>query len=131
MSPDQRSIDGLIGVYNADGGIAGELRYVASKIMGRGHCALCDITHRGLTRRAEWSRACARLATPIELVHLNERPQDVRRASDGAEPCVLARVGDELVTLLGPEDLDACAANVDEFERRLRAAAVAHQLALA
>ncbi len=123
MSSEPRSIDELIGVYNADGGIAGELRYIAARITGRGHCALCDITHRGLTRRAEWDDACARLTTPFVLVHRNDRPEDVRRASASAVPCVLARVGDGLVMLLGPEALEQCHADVGEFERRLREAA--------
>ena len=33
------------GVYHADGGIVGELRYVFGKLIGTAHCALCDITH--------------------------------------------------------------------------------------
>ena len=33
------------GVYHADGGIVGELRYVFGKLRGTAHCALCDITH--------------------------------------------------------------------------------------
>ena len=103
MSSEQRPIDALIGVYNADGGIAGELRYIAAKLTGRAHCALCDLTHRGLSRRADWNETCARLATPFELVHLNERTAALRRASEGSVPCVLAQVGDELVHLLGPD----------------------------
>jgi hypothetical protein len=119
MSRNLRSIDELIGVYNADGGIVGELRYITGKIVGRAHCALCDITHRGLTPRAEWSQACERITTPFTLLHLNERPDDVRLASEGAAPCVLARVGDDLVMLLGPDDLDSCW----EAGRRVRAPA--------
>jgi hypothetical protein len=122
MSTGTRPVGGLIGVYNADGGIVGELRYVTGKVLGRAHCALCDITHRGLTPRKEWSQACERIAVPFELVHLNERTEAVRRASEGEVPCVLAKTGDELVIVLGPDDLEACAKDVDEFERRLRSA---------
>jgi hypothetical protein len=131
MTGDDRTIDELIGVYNADGGVVGELRYVVARLRGRGHCALCDITHRGLTRRPEWSESCARRTTPFRLMHLNERPDDVRRACGSDAPWVLARVGDDLVTLLGPEDLDRCAADVGEFERRLGSAAAERGLGLA
>jgi hypothetical protein len=131
MTSEPHAIDELIGVYNADGGIVGELRYIAGKIVGRAHCALCDITHRGLTPRAEWSRACERITIPFTLLHLNERPDDVRRASEGAVPCVLARVDDELVVLLGPNELEACAKRVDELERRLRAVAAERGLTFA
>jgi hypothetical protein len=122
MTVEPRPVDELIGVYNADGGMVGELRYVAGKIFGRAHCALCDITHRGVSARAEFTRACERIPVPFVLLHLNERPDDVRAASGGAVPCVLARVGGELVVLLGPTELEACATQVDEFERRLRVA---------
>jgi hypothetical protein len=130
MTPTPRAIDELVGVYNADGGVVGELRYVLGKVFGRAHCALCDITHRGVKQRAEWSQACERIAVPFVLVHLNERPDDVRRASGGEVPGVLARVGDDLVPLLGPADLDACTGDVGEFERRLRSAAAARGLSL-
>jgi hypothetical protein len=130
VSPDQRRVEELIGVYNADGGIIGELRYVAAKITGRGHCALCDITHRGIARRPEWTEACSRLPIPFELMHRNERSEDVMRACADGVPCVLARVDGDLVTLLGPTELEECAAGVDRFDDRLRAAAAAHGLAL-
>jgi hypothetical protein len=130
MTVEPRPVDELVGVYNADGGVVGELRYVAGKILGRAHCALCDITHRGVTTRAEFSQACERLPVPFVLLHLNERPDDVRDASDGAVPCVLARVGGDLVVLLGPEDLEACGKQVGEFERRLRSGAEALGLTL-
>jgi hypothetical protein len=125
-----RTVDELIGVYNADSGVIGELRYAARKLTGRGHCALCDITHRGTRQRPEWFRACAELSAPITLLHLNDRPEPVRAASDGAVPCLIARVGTELILVLGPADLEGCGADVDEFERRLRAAAIAHGLVL-
>jgi len=130
MTADLRPIDELIGVYNADGGLVGELRYVVGKVLGRTHCALCDLTHGSVSMSPEWKRAADRISTPIVLLHLNERPEDVRRASDDTVPCVLARVGDELVVLLGPDDLEACEQRVDEFERRIRDAAAARGMTL-
>ena len=38
-------IERLIGVYDADGGLRGELAYVLGHLAGRAECALCDITH--------------------------------------------------------------------------------------
>jgi hypothetical protein len=40
----------LIGVYNAEGSLRGELAYLLGKLTGRAHCALCDITHGALRR---------------------------------------------------------------------------------
>ena len=35
----------ILGIYNADGGLWGEMRYITGRIFGKSHCALCDITH--------------------------------------------------------------------------------------
>jgi hypothetical protein len=40
-----RSIRRLVGVYNANGTVGGELAYFLGARLGRAHCSLCDITH--------------------------------------------------------------------------------------
>lgn len=35
----------LVGVYDADGTVLGELSYFVKARLGRAHCSLCDITH--------------------------------------------------------------------------------------
>lgn len=35
----------VVGVYDADHTLAGEVAYVVGKLLGRRHCALCDVTH--------------------------------------------------------------------------------------
>ena len=125
----------LIGVYDADGSLLGELRYALRKVAGRGHCSLCDLTHHGVRRRPEWADVEARLGAPVTLLHRDERDDAVRAATRIATrdqlPAVLAEVDGELVTLLGPADLNACGTDVTEFEQRVRAAATAHDLQLA
>lgn len=97
----------LIGVYHADGGVMGELRYVLGKVRGTAHCALCDITHSGVRRKAEWDAACTSLSIPVRLVHLNERSVDEIAACTLGTPTVLVRYDDEtLLPLLGPDDLE-------------------------
>ncbi len=47
-SPDLdpvRHVVRLIGVYDADGTLRGELGYWVGARLGRRHCSLCDITH--------------------------------------------------------------------------------------
>ena len=39
-------VDTVWGVYHADGGIMGELRYVIGAVFQGNHCSLCDITHK-------------------------------------------------------------------------------------
>ena len=121
----------LIGVYDVDGSVLGELRYALRKVTGRGHCSLCDLTHRGVRRRRDWDQLCEGLDVPVDLVHRDERDDATLAATGSAIPSVLAEAGDQLIVLLGPGELDGCAKDLTGFEHRLRDAAAAHGLALA
>jgi len=66
----------LVGVYRAEGSLRGEIAYVVGKLLGTAHCALCDITHSPVRRKAAWDRMAAGLGVPFELVHLDERDAD-------------------------------------------------------
>ncbi|MEV1144514.1 hypothetical protein [Micromonospora sp. NPDC049799] len=112
----------LVGVYHADGGLRGELAYVVGKVRGTAECALCDITHGALGRKREWRHLVPELGVPVDLVHLNERSPEIRAASEGRTPCVLALTDDGPVPLLGPADLDALDGSVARFAERLHAA---------
>jgi hypothetical protein len=121
MQEDEASIDRLIGVYDADGGLLGEAAYVWGKLRGTRHCALCDITHSPLRRKPAWDALVARLGLPFELLHLNELPDGVRRVvTDAGAPVVLAAEGTELRVLLGAADLDALDGSVSGFEAAVR-----------
>lgn len=112
----------LVGVYNADGGLRGELAYVLGKLRGTAHCGLCDLSHRGVRRRRSWDRLPQELGVPVRVVHLNERSEEVARASEGGTPCVLARTPGGLVSLLGPAELDALRGDVAAFVAAVREA---------
>lgn len=111
----------LIGVYHADGGLRGELAYLAGKLRGTAHCALCDITHSPVRRKREWDALVGRLGVPFRLYHLNERPDDVL-AFAGRTPVVLARTPAGLHELLDADALEACHASVGDFGRALAGA---------
>jgi hypothetical protein len=96
----------LIGVYDADGGLRGEIAYLAGKVAGR-HCTLCDITHSPVRRRREWDAYASTLPVPFDLVHRNERSRAVAEATEGREACVVAECDDgSIVFLLGNADLE-------------------------
>ncbi|MGK5445375.1 hypothetical protein ACSNN7_26610 [Micromonospora sp. URMC 105] len=113
----------LVGVYHADGGLRGELTYLLGKVRGTTSCALCDVTHHALGRKREWRDLLSRLGVPVDLVHLNERTPEVRAASEGRTPCVLAVTDGGLVLLLGPDELAALDGSVTGFAETVRAAA--------
>lgn len=83
----------VVGIYNADGGLSGELRYAVDKLLGRNDCGLCDLTHgwNAFGKRA-WRQACRASTVPIELIH-----------RDQATPTQLAVAGSLPVVLVGEE----------------------------
>ena len=123
-------VDRLIGVYNADGSLSGELRYVVGRWRGTHHCELCDITHGFLTKKRSFRAVCEGISVPFELVHLDERSPEVAATTEGHAPCVLASVDCDLVIILDTERLRACSGDVDAFSRELRAALARHALSL-
>ena len=112
---------GLIGVYNAHGGVRGELTYAVGKLLGRSHCALCDITHATVRRKPAWDAMVARLGVPFDLVHRDEMSSDVATAAQSSgTPMVVARLPDgRLEILLAPGDLEV-GGEVGAFETTLR-----------
>ncbi|MCA1780859.1 MAG: hypothetical protein ABR500_11430 [Dermatophilaceae bacterium] len=70
-------IERLVGVYDADGGIVGEVRYVVGHLLGRTECALCDITHSPVRRKRDWVRLVDELPVPVVAVHRNELPREL------------------------------------------------------
>ena len=109
-------MDKMYGVYNADGGIMGELAYVWGKIKGTAHCALCDITHRGVSKKKEWKDLEGRLETPMDLLHINEQEFDLARFTEGKTPCVVGDFAGEFRLVMNSEDLEECGKSVEKFE---------------
>ena len=114
----------IIAIYHAEGGPIGEAKYVLGKLLGRAHCALCDITHSPLRRKPAWDAMVQRLGIPVRLLHLNELPSDLERFAAGSgTPVVLGRTAsDDFVVLLDPDALERAHGSVERFEQALRAA---------
>jgi hypothetical protein len=105
----------LIGVYDADGSVRGELAYWVGARLGKAHCSLCDITHGLVRERAEWKSRRADLAAPFDTYHRDDQPDAVRVATADVAPAVIAETPHGLVPLLGPEDIDRCAGSADHL----------------
>ncbi len=127
MADETPDVIELIGVYHADGGPVGEVKYVIGKLLGTAHCALCDITHSPVRRKPAWDAMVRRLGLPVRLLHLNELPDDVAGATrQTGTPVVLGRVdSNSLIELLGPDALEQQQGSVSTFEQALTAALAA------
>lgn len=110
-----RQIVRLIGVYDADGTIRGELAYWVGARLGRAHCSLCDITHGSVRARPEWTTCRAGLAVPFDTYHRNDQPPAVREATHNTAPAVVAETTEGIVLLLGPSDLEACGGSIERL----------------
>ncbi len=106
----------LIGVYDADGTVLGELRYVVGRALGRAHCALCDITHGAFRRRPEWKAGQSSLGIPFDTYHRNDQPDAVRTTTGGTTPVVVAETtNSEILVLLGETELEECGASPERL----------------
>jgi hypothetical protein len=114
----------LVGVYDADHTIRGEVAYWIGARLGRRHCSLCDITHGSVRVKPEWEACRLGLPVPFDTFHRDDQPDTVRRATDGRAPVVVAETSTgHVVLLLGAAELDACAGSTDALMAAIEVAA--------
>lgn len=108
------TITRLIGIYNADGGIVGEVKYIVGHLLGTAECALCDITHSPIRRKPEWDAMVAGLEIPMTVLHRNEVDEAVAQAMSHIElPAIVGLDPRGAVhEVLSAEDLDSCDGSV-------------------
>ena len=112
----------LIGVYDADGTLRGELAYWVGARLGRTHCSLCEITHGLVRERSDWKSCKEGIAVPFDTYHRNDQPSSVRSATGDTAPVVVAETTIGITLLLGPTELDACGGSVEQLIELIEAA---------
>jgi len=126
-------ITALIGVYNTDRGLHGELAYLSGRLRKTLHCALCDITHSPIRRKKDWDRFVADLPVPFTLLHKNELddlPDKVIHLALKSPPCVIALTDDKPLVVMTTTDLAKADSDVTIFDGMLRNQIVARGLEL-
>lgn len=109
LGSESSTVRRLIGIYDADSSVRGELTYWLGARLGRAHCALCDITHGLVRERTEWKDLKADLPVPFATFHRDDRPAQVTAAVGEIAPVVVAETANGVVRLLGRRELEACA----------------------
>lgn len=115
----------LVGVYRADGGLRGELRYLAGHYLRGQSCSLCDITHSPFRRKAVWDAEVAELGIPFDLLHLNELDPGLAAYVGDDAAMVIGERPEGRVTLLADDELTALDGDVPAFFGALRASMAA------
>ncbi len=112
----------LIGVYKADGGVAGELTYFFGHLIGVRSCSLCDISHSLVTKKSSFKELERNLLEEhgilVRMIHLNERNEREQKASEGREPCMLLEYPDQSISMfLDSTDLTALSGSVSSLKK--------------
>ena len=106
-------------IYNAEGSIFGELKYLYNKFIRDIKCSMCDITHNTLSEKREWKKRCTASSLKIECLHLDELPKDIENLVTGNTPCVVAKTNSTNEIIIKNEELIAMKGNVDSFFNRI------------
>ena len=112
----------LVGVYDADHTIRGEVAYWVGARLGRRHCSLCEITHGTFRVRSEWTACRAGLPIPFDTYHRDDQPAEVREAVGGRAPVVVAVTDDGVVPLLDGAAIEACHGSTERLMEAVEAA---------
>lgn len=87
-----KAVRQIIGIYNADGGLLGELTYVFKKVTGSAKCDLCTLTHHSVSEKKEWAEFVKGSPIKITTVHLNEQSgvhEGLPQFTAGKVPCIV------------------------------------------
>ncbi len=110
----------VVCIYNANGGLLGEIAYVCKKALGQTHCDLCDISHgNNPLGKKEWKELADRFPIPVNTYHINEAPLKAREVANEKYPVVLVRTGDDYEVVMHASDLKECKKNPDLFFLKL------------
>ena len=102
-------------IYNAEGSIFGEIRYLYNKYIKDIKCSMCDITYNTLSEKKEWKKRCMVSPLKIECLHLDELPKDIENLVEGNTPCVVAKTSSTNEIIIEDKELIAMKGNVDSF----------------
>tara|TARA_B110000503_G_scaffold100815_1_gene150767 strand:- start:1031 stop:1396 length:366 start_codon:yes stop_codon:yes gene_type:complete len=113
-------IDKLVGIYNANGSVIGELKYLFGKLTGQSDCALCDITHGPFRGKADFRDAQQALDIPFENLHLDELEPDLQSFRNHA-PCIVAICDSQYSLLVSSAELARCCGDANQLFEVIKA----------
>ena len=102
-------------IYNAEGSLKGELKYLYKKYFKDIKCSMCDITHSTFTQKKKWKNKCLTFPLEIECMHLDELPSDIKILVNDKTPCVVAQIHSINKIIIKDEELIHMDGDVDSF----------------
>lgn len=111
----------LIGIYDADATLWGEVSYWIGARLGRRHCSLCDVTHGVFTKKSSWDSCASSLPHPFVTYHRNDMPDHVRPIVAGRFPVIVFDDGSRPVVLMNDEEISRANGSPEELVELIRA----------
>ena len=109
----------LYAIYDADGSVLGELRYLRDRCIGKAECALCNLTHGwNPMGKLAWRQRNGVTASLIWL-HRDELPEHALRHVSGQLPCIAVDRDGDVDILISREALQGCEGDFTVFEHLL------------
>lgn len=112
----------IIGVYHAESGLMGELKYIISKVMGTSNCALCDITHGWHPPgKTAWGQVVAQWGN-LNSLHINDQSPQMTALTKGKTPCILLAKEVSCEIIVSKEQLVNCEGDIQAMLALIHAA---------
>ncbi|WP_420588605.1 hypothetical protein [Bacterioplanoides sp.] len=105
----------FVGVYNAEGSLLGEIRYVVGKLTGTRSCALCDISHVLAAEKESFTAFKENFPAPFFNRHLDELEAGQLELAKDRAPCILGLDDDGWQVVLTRQHLEQCDKSVKKF----------------
>ena len=109
----------LYAIYDADGSLVGELRYLVDKFLGRANCALCDLSHGWHPAGKRAWRQRQGTTTQLSWLHRDEVPHHVLAHVSGSLPCIAMDTNGRVDILITKDQLAQCEGDFMVFEQLL------------
>ena len=106
-------------IYNAEGSIFGEIRYLYNKYIKDIKCSMCEITHNSFSEKSEWEKKCIEFPFKIECLHLDELPIEFKDIIKDNAPCVVAQKKSVNEVIIKNKELTSMNGDVDSFFNHL------------
>ena len=102
-------------IYNAEGTLKGELKYIYDKMFKNINCSMCEITHNTFTFKKKWNKKCLDFIFEIECLHLDELSNNIKEIVNGKTPCVVVQTDSIYEILIKDNELLEINGDVDCF----------------
>ena len=109
----------LYAIYDADGSLVGELRYLVDKFLGRANCALCDLSHGWHPAGKRAWRQRQGTTTQLSWLHRDEVPHHVLAHVSESLPCIAIDTNGCVDILISKDQLARCEGDFIIFEQLL------------